>query len=174
MGTALLLLLQHHQSLLRPASSFSYVTSSGITTSDVSNPRIIYLLPPHQNVLRQQSMKNLTVITAATTHLQPRLFCAINSGNSNNSGIQDSMADNSQSVSGTSTILNGEKEEEKKELEKSTPRYIPPPPEKPLPDDCCGSGCVRCVWDIYYEELEAYNKLYKTSPDSPNASSEQS
>ena len=32
------------------------------------------------------------------------------------------------------------------------------PPEKPLPGDCCGSGCVRCVWDVYYEELEAYNK----------------
>ncbi|KAF4392522.1 hypothetical protein G4B88_005481, partial [Cannabis sativa] len=38
----------------------------------------------------------------------------------------------------------------------------PPPPEKPLPGDCCGSGCVRCVWDIYYDELEDYNKLYKT------------
>jgi hypothetical protein len=31
------------------------------------------------------------------------------------------------------------------------------PPEKPLPGDCCGSGCVRCVWDVYYEELEVYN-----------------
>ena len=30
-------------------------------------------------------------------------------------------------------------------------------PEKPLPGDCCGSGCVRCVWDIYFEELEVYN-----------------
>ncbi|XP_062102508.1 uncharacterized protein LOC133812720 [Humulus lupulus] len=38
----------------------------------------------------------------------------------------------------------------------------PPLPEKPLPGDCCGSGCVRCVWDIYYDELEDYNKLYKT------------
>ncbi|CAA7399774.1 unnamed protein product [Spirodela intermedia] len=36
---------------------------------------------------------------------------------------------------------------------------LPPPPEAPLPGDCCGSGCVRCVWDVYYEELEAYNKL---------------
>ncbi|KAI3669527.1 hypothetical protein L6452_40763 [Arctium lappa] len=43
---------------------------------------------------------------------------------------------------------------------------IPPPPEKPLPGDCCGSGCVRCVWDIYYEELEEYNKLYKRQSDS--------
>ncbi|KAI4386790.1 hypothetical protein MLD38_004692 [Melastoma candidum] len=36
----------------------------------------------------------------------------------------------------------------------------PPPPEKPSPDDCCGSGCVRCVWDVYYEDLEEYEKLY--------------
>ncbi|GAA0149751.1 hypothetical protein LIER_08853 [Lithospermum erythrorhizon] len=43
----------------------------------------------------------------------------------------------------------------------------PPPPEKPLPDDCCGSGCVRCVWDVYYDDLEDYNKLYGTDkPDS--------
>ncbi|MCO5558556.1 hypothetical protein L7F22_012144 [Adiantum nelumboides] len=31
------------------------------------------------------------------------------------------------------------------------------PPEKPLPGDCCGSGCVRCVWDIYFEDLDLYN-----------------
>lgn len=34
---------------------------------------------------------------------------------------------------------------------------LAPPPEMPSPGDCCGSGCVRCVWDVYYEELEAYN-----------------
>ncbi|KAK7360102.1 hypothetical protein VNO77_02078 [Canavalia gladiata] len=49
------------------------------------------------------------------------------------------------------------------------PKEIPPPPEKPEPGDCCGSGCVRCVWDIYYEELEQYNKLYKH--DDPNPKS---
>ncbi|XP_019447301.1 PREDICTED: uncharacterized protein LOC109350524 [Lupinus angustifolius] len=37
----------------------------------------------------------------------------------------------------------------------------PPPPEKPDPFDCCGSGCVRCVWDVYYDELDQYDKLYK-------------
>ena len=51
-------------------------------------------------------------------------------------------------------------EQKKKESENAT-KAIPPPPEKPLPDDCCGSGCVRCVWDIYYEELEEYSMLYK-------------
>ncbi|GFQ03944.1 hypothetical protein PHJA_002538200 [Phtheirospermum japonicum] len=47
-------------------------------------------------------------------------------------------------------------------LEKTT-QPIPPPPEKPLPGDCCGSGCIRCVWDVYYEELEEYNRLYKAN-----------
>lgn len=51
-----------------------------------------------------------------------------------------------------------------KETKKSP--EIPPPPEKPLPGDCCGSGCVRCVWDIYYDELEEYNKLLKGESDS--------
>ncbi|XP_022775377.1 uncharacterized protein LOC111317219 [Durio zibethinus] len=51
-------------------------------------------------------------------------------------------------------------------------KELPPPPEKPEPGDCCGSGCVRCVWDVYYEELEAYNKLYNS--DSKNSISKQS
>ncbi|KAG1360592.1 hypothetical protein COCNU_09G000550 [Cocos nucifera] len=41
------------------------------------------------------------------------------------------------------------------------------PPEKPLPGDCCGSGCVRCVWDIYYEELDAYNKALSSQSTEP-------
>lgn len=34
----------------------------------------------------------------------------------------------------------------------------PPPtaPEKPLPSDCCGSGCSVCVLDAYQEELAHY------------------
>jgi hypothetical protein len=32
----------------------------------------------------------------------------------------------------------------------------PVPPEKPLPADCCESGCDRCVLDIYAEEREDY------------------
>jgi len=39
-----------------------------------------------------------------------------------------------------------------------SPAPMPQPPEKPLPGDCCGSGCVRCVWDIYFDELDAYDK----------------
>ncbi|KAJ4963448.1 hypothetical protein NE237_023387 [Protea cynaroides] len=57
-----------------------------------------------------------------------------------------------------------EKDKEKEVVEVSSPP--PPPPEKPDPGDCCGSGCIRCVWDIYYDELEAYNNCYGKSPRS--------
>ena len=30
------------------------------------------------------------------------------------------------------------------------------PPDPPDPEDCCGSGCSRCVWDVYYDALEAF------------------
>ena len=31
---------------------------------------------------------------------------------------------------------------------------LPPEPEKPLRDDCCGGGsCCPCIWDVYYEKL---------------------
>lgn len=56
------------------------------------------------------------------------------------------------------------KEEELKPVKEAAPP--PPPPEKPEPGDCCGSGCVRCVWDVYYDELEDYNKLYKSDENS--------
>ncbi|CAN0919090.1 UPF0651 protein P31B10.02, mitochondrial [Linum grandiflorum] len=62
----------------------------------------------------------------------------------------------------TETFDKNEKQD--KENEK-TEKTIPPPPEKPEPGDCCGSGCVRCVWDVYYEELEDYNKMCETVAD---------
>jgi len=35
----------------------------------------------------------------------------------------------------------------------------PPPPEKPLPPDCCDSGCERCVFEIYAEAVEHHALL---------------
>jgi Oxidoreductase-like protein, N-terminal len=32
----------------------------------------------------------------------------------------------------------------------------PQPPERPLASDCCDSGCERCVFDIYDEEMAGY------------------
>lgn len=32
--------------------------------------------------------------------------------------------------------------------------------EKPIPpanSECCESGCSRCVWDTYYEEMQVWN-----------------
>lgn len=34
----------------------------------------------------------------------------------------------------------------------------PRPPEKPLPGDCCESGCESCVFTVYAEELDEYEK----------------
>jgi hypothetical protein len=32
----------------------------------------------------------------------------------------------------------------------------PQAPARPLPSDCCDSGCPVCVHDLYAEELRAY------------------
>lgn len=34
----------------------------------------------------------------------------------------------------------------------------PEPPRKPEPHECCGTGCIPCVMDIYEEELWQYEK----------------
>lgn len=35
----------------------------------------------------------------------------------------------------------------------------PVPPERPLPSDCCDSGCERCVYEVYADELAHYERL---------------
>ncbi|PKM14922.1 MAG: oxidoreductase-like protein [Gammaproteobacteria bacterium HGW-Gammaproteobacteria-2] len=32
----------------------------------------------------------------------------------------------------------------------------PTPPVEPLPGDCCGEGCPRCILDIYEDALARY------------------
>lgn len=34
----------------------------------------------------------------------------------------------------------------------------PQPPEKPLPAECCESGCPTCVYDLYAEALDGYRQ----------------
>ena len=34
----------------------------------------------------------------------------------------------------------------------------PVEPEAPLPSDCCDSGCEVCVYDVYADQLEAYEQ----------------
>ena len=48
--------------------------------------------------------------------------------------------------------------ERKREIDKLSEMVagvkVPPRPEEP--DNCCMSGCVNCVWDLYREELEEW------------------
>ena len=34
----------------------------------------------------------------------------------------------------------------------------PTKPREPDPDECCGTGCTRCVWDIYDEAMDRYSQ----------------
>lgn len=34
----------------------------------------------------------------------------------------------------------------------------PAPPLKPEDSDCCGSGCVPCVFDIYEQDLKIWKQ----------------
>lgn len=48
--------------------------------------------------------------------------------------------------------------ERKREIDKMSTMIagvlVPPRPEEP--DNCCMSGCVNCVWDVYRDELEEW------------------
>ena len=36
---------------------------------------------------------------------------------------------------------------------------LPPIPQ--APDFCCMSGCQKCNWDIYFDEIKAYEEKHK-------------
>jgi hypothetical protein len=36
----------------------------------------------------------------------------------------------------------------------------PPAPEKPDPNECCGSGCVPCIYDYYFDRLAKWEDEY--------------
>lgn len=38
--------------------------------------------------------------------------------------------------------------------------HIPPPPEKPDPFECCGSGCVPCIFDYYEDKLSEWETTH--------------
>lgn len=41
----------------------------------------------------------------------------------------------------------------------------PVPPAEPDVADCCGEGCVRCVFDVYEQALEKYQLALATWRD---------
>ena len=43
-------------------------------------------------------------------------------------------------------------------LTRADPDPRPQPPERPLPSDCCDSGCAVCVHDLYVEEVIAHRR----------------
>lgn len=37
-------------------------------------------------------------------------------------------------------------------------KKLPRPPREPHPEDCCGSGCEPCIFEIYEERLERWRE----------------
>ncbi|KAL6993483.1 hypothetical protein U1Q18_011599 [Sarracenia purpurea var. burkii] len=104
--------------------------------------------------MRDLTLRRITAnrITIYRRSHRPRLFCVDDTDSK--APMAGEAEKNGRLTDKSSTLDFGKREEAVK---------LPPPPEKPLPGDCCGSGCVRCVWDVYYEELEDYNKLLSES-----------
>jgi oxidoreductase family protein len=38
------------------------------------------------------------------------------------------------------------------------PVALPPRPTPPRPEDCCGSGCVQCIYAVYDDALLAWER----------------
>ena len=38
---------------------------------------------------------------------------------------------------------------------------VPTEPRYPEPDECCGSGCIPCVFDTYEKDFEKWQKFSK-------------
>lgn len=63
--------------------------------------------------------------------------------------------------------------EEEEDKDQPPPVSRPPliEPIYPSPDECCGSGCSPCVYDIYYQRLEEY-KIRKMEEESEESDCE--
>lgn len=44
------------------------------------------------------------------------------------------------------------------ETDNKTNDTLPRKPERPLESDCCGLGCVPCIFDLYEEEVNIWEK----------------
>lgn len=56
--------------------------------------------------------------------------------------------------------------------EEKQPQPQPPPPltrpSEPGPEDCCNSGCEKCVWEVYYADLKAFEEANGGAGMAPN------
>ncbi|CEJ79879.1 hypothetical protein VHEMI00095 [[Torrubiella] hemipterigena] len=78
--------------------------------------------------------------------------------------IPDSQEERAKIIFGSSLAGPAAKKVERMATRKAQSTYIagvlvPPRPEEP--DNCCMSGCVNCVWDIYREDMEDWSAANK-------------
>ena len=45
--------------------------------------------------------------------------------------------------------------------ERCTPDPRPEPPREPEAGDCCQSGCEPCIYDLYWDALERYERALR-------------
>ena len=45
---------------------------------------------------------------------------------------------------------------------------LPKKPERPLDSDCCGQGCLPCVFDLYEEEVKIWEEECRKTMDGGN------
>lgn len=57
-------------------------------------------------------------------------------------------------IFGSTTALEERRQEILKSSQNIAGVLVPPRPEEP--DNCCMSGCVNCVWDMYRDEMEEW------------------
>jgi hypothetical protein len=51
----------------------------------------------------------------------------------------------------------------------TTPANLPPPPVRPHDDECCGGGCVPCIFDYYETALERWSARVRALGADPDA-----
>lgn len=86
--------------------------------------------------------------------------------------LPDSPEERAKIIFGSSLAGPAEKKERRLADRKSKATYIagvmiPPKPQEP--DNCCMSGCVNCVWDIYQEDMEDWTAANNEAQSKLNA-----
>lgn len=95
-------------------------------------------------------------VVSARTRVCFRLDCFTMATLSGAGGVEGK--ENLEKSTEAKAKVEDEKKKREEEIEKILMEKIGPPPEKPLPGDCCGSGCETCVWDTYFDQLQEYKK----------------
>lgn len=71
------------------------------------------------------------------------------------------------------TRLSGETRTSSSRLTRGQPRTImgvKVPDKPPEPDNCCMSGCINCVWELYKDDIKEWNDIRKEAAEKLNKS----